>query len=112
MPTVNIYYENEQSLLPLQKSVNQLKKFVASKLSGSDIELGVDEISVRLVKVTGDGMLAPVEVEIKAANFKDRVEKQDQICLDIQKFLAELLGIEDVKVWLILSELGHSWENT
>lgn len=111
MPTVNIY-QNSKDLEPkLVQLISGFKKLVAKKLSGESIELDVDEISIRIVRVSGDGMSAKVEVEINAAAFEERVKNQDEICLSIQKYLIEVLDI-DVKVWLILSELGHSWQNT
>jgi hypothetical protein len=111
MPTVNIYQKSQEFEYKIKTLTPSLKKIVAKELSGKDIQLDTNEISVRLIEVKGEGMLAPIEVEINAANFKDRIERQDEICLTIQKYLIDALQT-DVKVWLILSELGHSWENT
>lgn len=109
MPTINAFYRNEVDVSHLEELTEELKQYVAKELTCGDIKLGSDEVSVRLIKVSGDGMLAPVELEINAAAFKERVEKQDEICLNIQKFMKDRVGV-DVKVWLILSELGHSWK--
>ena len=109
MPTINIFYNDDELEPKLAEATKQLKEFVAKELTCGDIELNSDEVSVRLLKNTGSGMLAPVELEVTAAAFKERVEKQDEICLSIQKFLLDKLELPDVKVWLILSELGHSW---
>jgi len=111
MPTVNVYQSTKEFEAKLKLVTDSLKQLVAKELSGESIKLGTDEISVRIIDVNGDGMLAKVETEINAAAFKERVERQDEICLKIQAFLKDALGT-DVKVWLILSELGHSWENT
>ncbi len=54
-------------------------------------------------------MIGDVEVQISVHAFPERVAKQDGICLDVMKYLQERTGIENVKVWLQLSELGHSW---
>jgi hypothetical protein len=110
MPTINIFYDNDEIESKLHEVTSQLKKLVAKELTCGDIKLESDEVSVRLLNSRGKGMLAPVELEVTAASFKERVEKQDEICLSIQKFLIEQLGLPDVKVWLILSELGHSWK--
>jgi hypothetical protein len=59
----------------LENLIPRLKKLIAKELSGRDIQLAVDEVSIRLIHVTGDGMLAPVELEINAAAFAERVEK-------------------------------------
>jgi len=111
MPTINIYKSTKEFDAKLFSLTPSLKKLVAKELSGKSINLGVDEVSVRLINVEGLGMLAKIELEIHAAAFDERVKKQDEICLKIQAYLEEALGT-DVKVWLILSELGHSWQNT
>lgn len=110
MPTVNIYYGDEDYSQKLKSITPELKILVAKELSGKSINLSIDEVSVRLIRVEGDGMLTEVELEIHAAAFEERVKRQDEICLIIQKFLQEALDT-NVNVWLILSELGHSWEN-
>ena len=112
VPTVNIYYKDQRLQDALEQSVSHIKYHFAKALTGKNIRLGPDEISVRFLRVGGSGMLARVEVEINAAAFEERVENQDEICLDIQKYLLGLWKIDDVKVWLILSELGHSWQDT
>ena len=110
MPTINIYKSGGEYDDQLNHLINELKELVAKELSGNSIQLDTNEVSVRIIDVAGNGgMLAKVEVEINAAAFDERVKRQDQICLEIQKFLIERLST-DVKVWLILSELGHSWE--
>ncbi|MDO8591547.1 MAG: hypothetical protein Q7R60_01305 [bacterium] len=110
MPTLNIFYNDE---LPKQlgELTDSLKEFVANELTCGDIKLDANEVSVRFISSNGNGMLAPVEVEITAAAFKERVEKQDEICLNIRKFILDKVNsLQDVKVWLILAELGHSWK--
>ncbi len=110
MPTINIFYNGE---LPkeLEELTHSVKEFAAKELTCGDIKLKSDEVSVRFISSRGNGMLGPVEIEITAAAFKERVEKQDEICLNIQKFILEKIdSLPDVKVWLILSELGHSWK--
>jgi len=111
MPTVNIYRNTNEFDSKIKSVTPSLKELIAKELSGESIQLNVDEISVRMIDVIGEGTLAKVEVEINAAAFEERVKKQDEICLSIQKYLIDALGT-DVKVWLILSELGHSWQNT
>lgn len=108
MPTVNVY--SNDSVAQFEEVIVPLKEFVAKELTCGDITLDSNEVSVRFINANGSGMLAPVEVEINPAAFSERVQKQEDICLNIQKFLIDKLQIEDVKVWLILSELGHSWE--
>jgi hypothetical protein len=111
MPTVNVFINNSELAAKLEKITLQLKEYVAQQLTCGDISLNSDEVSVRFIQASGQGMLANAELEITAAAFKDRVEKQDEICLNIQKFILENVeDLADVKVWLILSELGHSWK--
>ncbi len=55
-------------------------------------------------------MIADIELEIFAHAFKERVEKQDEICMTIRNhILKNVHELKDVRVWLVLSELGHSW---
>lgn len=110
MPTINIFYDNDGFESKLHDVTAQLKQLVAKELTCGDIKLDSDEVSIRLLKSRGEGMLAPVELEVTAASFKERVDKQDEICLNIQKFLLDEIDLPDIKVWLILSELGHSWK--
>lgn len=111
MPTVNIYYKNrrqESKLLPLAKG---LKTFVAKELTCGDIKLKPEEVSIRFNVIRGNGMIGDIEVEIKAHAFKERVKKQDRICLDVMNYLqGKIPSGGSIKVWLVLSELGHSWE--
>lgn len=110
MPTVNVFY-NDELAKQLEELADSLKEYAAKELTCGDIKLSSDEVSVRFISSQGEGMLAPVEIEITAAAFKERVEKQDEICLNIQKFILEKVdSLQDVKVWLILTELGHSWK--
>ena len=47
-----------------------------------------------------------------AAAYGDRVERQDEICLNVKKFVLEQIpNLADTNVWLNLNELGHSWED-
>ncbi len=56
-------------------------------------------------------MIGEVEAEVNAYAFDDRVKKQDELCLDFANFIQTKSNIKNVKAWLILSELGHSWED-
>lgn len=110
MPTVNIYFSKEESVSKLETIVPELKSYLAEKLTCGGIKLNPSEISIRLIRVSGGKMIANVELEITAHHFPERVKKQDQICLDVMDYIKEKLpSVGDVKVWLKLSELGHSW---
>lgn len=110
MPTVNVYFTDEQYRKLLAKATKSLKEFVAQELTCDDIKLQPNEISIRLLKAEGDGMLANVELEVTAHVFDNRVKRQDEICLSIREFLKSKLNLQEIRVWLILVELGHSWE--
>jgi len=106
MPTINIYSGKE---LFEQEIVEGLRPFVAEKLSRGDVALKSEEISVRFIKSSGE-MIGETELEISAHLFKERVERQDEISNEIRDFLMkEFPELGDVRVWLKLSELGHSW---
>jgi hypothetical protein len=113
MPAINIYFNNQELLPQLEQIVQPLREFTAKELTCSDIKLPPTEISVRLLPTQGKGMMAPVEMDIFAAAFPERVERQDDICRNVRKFVLEnTTTISDVQVWLPLSELGHSFEKS
>jgi hypothetical protein len=111
MPTVNTYFRKDELLPQLEGLTPELKLHVAEELTCKEITLDSSEVSVRLIKSIGSGMLADVEMDIAAAPYQERVDRQDEICLNIRRFVLDHIdGLEDAKVWLALSELGHSWE--
>jgi len=111
MPTVNIFYKDSEKEPPLQALVGGLKDYIAQELTCGDIKLKPNEVSIRLIEVTGGEMIGAVEVEITAHSFAERVKKQDEICLKIMEYIQkENPSLREVKVWLQLSELGHSWK--
>ena len=111
MPTVNMFYGKESHGSLIVEAINPLKEFIAKELSCSDITLGPDEVSIRVLRSLGHGMLGDVEMDMTAAPFKERIDRQDEICLNVRSFaLEQLPDISEVKVWLNLHELGHSWE--
>jgi hypothetical protein len=110
MPTVNAFYFNEEHADSFNNLNDELKEFVAEALTCGDITLDSNEVSVRLIKVSGSGMLADIELEITAHAFDERIKKQDVICLDVRKFLKDKLAVNEIRVWLLLPQLGHSWE--
>lgn len=110
MPTVNIFYTNENQPQPITDNALLLKKLIAKELTCGDISLSPDEVSLRLIKTSNAGMIAELEVEITAHAFGERVPRQDEICNIVREFLMNKIEVKDVRVWLLLPELGHSWE--
>ncbi len=110
MPTVNVFYRNsahENALSAL--AGGPLQERVAEELTCPEIKLATDEVSVRLLRALGKGMLAPVEMDIIAADFPERVERQDEICRNVRQFvLGQIPELYDAKIWLSLNELGHN----
>jgi len=110
MPTVNVYYKNRNNFDALVSFIPKLKEYIADKLSCGDKELTSDEISIRLISVDGDAMIGSIELEITAHAFKERVDRQDEICREVREYIMkEIPSLGDVRVWLKLCELGHSW---
>jgi hypothetical protein len=111
MPTINVYYQKPEYESQLEAATDPLKEYVAEQLTCEDITLGPDEVSVRLLRSIGKGMLANIEMDITAAPYAERLNRQDEICLNVRKFaMDQMPDVADVKVWLNLHELGHSWE--
>lgn len=110
MPIVNTYFTSPTHNQQITGLLPELREFLAKELSCGEISLNPNEITIRLIKTEG-ALIAPIELEIFAHAFADRVTAQDEICLKIRAFVLERLeDITDVRVWLILSELGHSWK--
>ena len=110
MPTINIYYKSDSDSRKLQPFIPKLKKYLAEKLTCGDIKLTPAEISIRFILTQGGEMIGNVELEITAYAFPERVEKQDEICNEVRQYIQENYpSIGEVRVWLILAELGHSW---
>ena len=110
MPTVNVFSNDNEKLQEFEKVIDELKVLVAEQLSNDHIHLDTNEVSVRLIKTIGLGMLASIELEITAHAFKERIQKQDEICLNVRQFLKQRIEVDEIRVWLLLPELGHSWE--
>ncbi len=108
MPTVNVFIQKTDELNKIQSVVPELKTYLAETLTCGDIKLSPEEISVRILNIAGGEMIGNIELEIKVHAFPERVQKQDQICLDVMHWMKEKTAL-DTKVWLQLSELGHSW---
>lgn len=110
MPTVNVYHKSKSDSAALLPFISKLKVYIANKLTCGDKELTSDEISIRFITVEGDAMVGNVELEITAHAFKERVDKQDEICREVREYLMkEVPSLGDIRVWLKLCELGHSW---
>lgn len=109
MPTVNIYFARRDNVAKLQEIVPELKSYLAEELTCGHITLSPAEISIRFIEDVGLNMIGDVEIQISVHAFPERVQNQDHICLDVMKYIQEKTGIKNVKVWLQLSELGHSW---
>jgi RecA-family ATPase len=113
MPTVNTYFEDEKLVPQLDAITPELKEVVAEQLTCGDRALQPNEVTVRKLLSRGKGLMADVEMDIVAAPYKERVERQDEICRFIRRFVLDNLeGVNDVQVWLPLSELGHSMEES
>jgi hypothetical protein len=108
MPTVNIFYKDLQHEPPLQSLADELKSYIAEELTCGEIKLEQNEVSIRFLKVGGE-LIGSVEVEIVAHSFAERISRQDDICLEIADYMEKTApSLGKVKVWLLLTELGHS----
>jgi hypothetical protein len=111
MPTVTIFHQFADQATHIDEFSSDLRTFVAKELSCGDRILKPEEVSTRLITTTGTGMIAPIEIEVTAHAFQERIDKQDEICLHIRDFVKQKLhNKQDVRVWLLLPQLGHSWE--
>jgi len=109
MPTVNIFFTSDEQAEQCGQISAELKSYLAKELSCKDINLTPQEISIRLIKAVDNGMIAPVEVEVAVHAFDERVGKQDEIANNIRRFLLSKVTLKDLRVWVLLVQLGHSW---
>jgi len=122
MPTVNVYLSEDHpptGFEPWEENIQVLRDFVAKELTCPGRALEGREISVRLLPVRGKGMIAPIEIEIQGHAYIQRVDKSDDACVNIRNFIVEFVNksknaqrkieTKDVEVWMLLSQLGHSW---
>lgn len=108
MPTVKVFYNKNKPDINLFTS--DIKTFLVDKLSNKEITLTPEEISVRFIQTEGKGMIASLEIEITAHEFEERVKEQDEICRSLRNSLMiNFPQLGDIRVWLILSQVGHSW---
>jgi hypothetical protein len=112
VPTANIFTSDIAHKEALVALSPQLRVTLAEELTSGSHRLTSHEISIRVIEVcTESSMIAPIEIEIKAHAYGDRAPRADQICLDIRKFVRDNVpSATDVRVWIMLAELGHSWE--
>ncbi len=113
MPILNIYTTDSKHEDALKEQGQELRSYLAKELSCGDIELTPDEISIRFIPTDSAGtMIGKVEAEIYVYHFEDRVKNQDIICRKVARLLEDILNLDlqEAQCWLILSELGHSWE--
>ena len=109
MPFVNIY-TIEKNIVSLKSVIQDLKEFVAKKLSCKERVLNSNEISIRLIVPSTSSQIAETELVITAHPYPERVTNQDKICLEIKNFIIHKTNIKSIYIWLQLSELGHSSE--
>ena len=110
MPLVIIHTSAKEQTDQLQHHLPKIKTLCAKKLSCGDRDLNDSEISIRVIESSESAPIAAIEIMITAFSYKERVEQQDKICLEIKLAILEMLPEADLFVWLQLSELGHSVE--
>jgi hypothetical protein len=111
MPTANIYSSEAELKDSIVIVAPLLRELLARELTCGERTLQPNEISVRLIPQCGAAMIAPIEIEITAHAYGDRSSRADQICLLIRECVRKLVpSATDIRVWLLLVDLGHSWE--
>lgn len=90
MPTVNLFYQDDMHRDTLAERADDIKTYIAAALSCGDITLDIAEVSMRFLHVEGNTMIGRLEVEVTAHAFGERIDKQDEICLNIRGYLNEI----------------------
>jgi hypothetical protein len=107
MPLVTIYLSKE-NVDSIKNMLPSLREFIARELACGDRAIDPGEVSINVVLPLVRFPIAEIEVIISAYSYKPRVERQDEICLNIKNFISSKTEFSSVFVWLGLSELGHS----
>ena len=104
MPIVNIYAEksSHEKIVADQLLIRQK---VSQELAAPELLIDESHISLRVIEAAGYKM-GDIEFEIFAHEFPVRVINQDNISAGLRDFFEKLWG-KDVRVWLILSQLGY-----
>jgi hypothetical protein len=111
MPTVNIFYEREETAAKIKFLLSDLRDYLAHRLSVSDRDLSPHEVSIRMFRSDMTGMLAPIEIEVTTQAWPILVKEKGLICADIVQFLMKKNEVfTHTHVWLKLCELSHSWK--
>jgi hypothetical protein len=111
MPVVNLFYRNREHEPQIVTAMDPLKNHIAEQLTCGDIILSPEEVSIRALCSLGEGMITDIEIDMTAAPFQERIDKQDEICLNVRSYAKEQMpDANDVKVWLNLHELGYGFE--
>ena len=109
MPPVNIYTSKER-VEPIAQVFDGLAGIIAKELTCSDRQLNPEDIQLQILVPEITYNSPATRVDIYAAPYSKRVERQDIICTNVQQYLRENCPqTGDVKVFLILAELGYSF---
>lgn len=109
MPTVNVYVQTEHLGRVIHERTAEFAAEIARCLSTPVAALDETHISMRIFKPAWSTMIAPIEVEIAAHAYVERVDRQDEICGQLRAWLEGSLGLE-CRVWLALSQLGYGYK--
>ena len=108
MPTITIYTTEVRWAEKIEPLLPELAERTAALLSTPEMALDGTHISIRVVVAHCGLMMSPVELEVTAHAFGQRLERQDEICGDLRQWLlrAEIPN----RVWLRLSALGYGYQ--
>ena len=109
MPTVNIYAATATLGNDVAEISDDLATTIATSLSTSGGLLDGAHVSLRVFIPNRSFMIAPIELEITAHAFPERVERQDEICGELRAWLERRLASE-CRVWLSLNQLGYGYK--
>ncbi len=90
--------------------LEDIKAAIAKALSCSESKPSSDDIRTRGPHLDLDfnSDTAQIEIDIFAYDFKERVERQDEIAEEIEDQIIKIVGYQEVKVFPILCKIGHS----
>jgi hypothetical protein len=109
MPLANIYCPDPKIKGKINGHLKDIQAAIAKALSYSESKLSPDDIRIRGIHLDfNSDNIAQIEIDIFAYDFKERVEREDEIAKEIEAEIKKIVCYPDVKVFPIFCKIGHS----
>ncbi len=108
MPLVYILCPESSVKGKVSGHLKDIQTAIAKALSCTESKPSPDDIRIRGIHLDFNSKIAQIEIDIFAYDFKERVEREDEIAEEIENQIIKIVGYSDVKVFPIFCKIGHS----